>query len=164
MDFEGFVLSTMPLAVAAAHEASGEVASVIDKRSFLLAAGREVRSAVIEPPLHVPSDEDEVRVGSGLAAKSAPEAPLSGEALVRHELRATGSRASPVPLAATCRTSLRNAGRDGRNAGFGHWGDPCHVVKQAGDWADVLAKQGRFALVRGKLLSVVNQEPVPLSC
>ncbi len=162
MDFEAFVLSTMPLAIAAAHEASGEVASVIDKRSFLLAAGREVRAAAIEPPLHVPSDEDEVRVGSALAAKSALEAPLPGEALVRHELRATGSRASLVPQAVTCRTSLRNAERDGTNAGFVRWGDPYHVVKQAGD--DVLAEQGRFALVRGKLLSVVNQEPVPLSC
>jgi hypothetical protein len=59
--------------------------------------------------------------------------------------------ASRVVAAATCRISLRNAGRGGTNTGFGLWGGPYHVVKRACDRADVLAEQGRFALVRGKV-------------
>jgi endonuclease YncB( thermonuclease family) len=201
MDLKGVMLSTIPLAFAAAltafdahaqvprdcsgrSEASGEVARVIDGRSFLLADGREVRLAAIETPLPVPGDEDEDRVEAAFASKAALETlllrrqvdllvpgsgpdrysrvvafafvrVLSGEALVQHELVATGrALVSPAPTAATCRIYLRNAERDARNARFGLWGDPYHVVKQASDWADVLAEQGRFALVRGKVLSV----------
>jgi hypothetical protein len=126
MDHEGPVLSTIPLG-AAAHQPSDEVASVTAGRPFLLADGR----------------------GPVLAAEDAREALWSGETL--RDLPATGHRrTSPVAAAATCRISLRNAGRDGTNAGFGLWGGPCHVVKRAPDRADVLAEQGRFALGRGK--------------
>jgi hypothetical protein len=128
MDLERSVLSTIPLAVA--HEASGEVASVIDARSFLPADGRGVRLAAIEP-------SDENGVGSALAAKAAPQV-LSTPA--RHELAATGHR-----------ICLRNAERDARNAGFALWGAPCDVVNQPGGWTDVPAEQERFAMVRGEV-------------
>ncbi len=127
MDLERSVLSTIPLAVA--HGASGEVASVIDGRSFLPADGRGVRLAAIEP-----RDEG---VGSPLAAKAAPQV-LPTPA--RHELAATGHR-----------IYLRNAERDARNAGFALWGAPCHVVNQPGGWTDVPAEQERFAMVRGEV-------------
>jgi hypothetical protein len=146
MDLEGFVLSTIPLAVATAHEAAGEVASVIDERSFLLADGRGVRYAAIEA-----SDEDEVRVRSALAAKAAPQALLSGEPVVQHELVATGRAPASRVTVAACRIYFRNAEPDARTAGFGLWGTPDHVVKQASDWADVLAEQERFALVCGEV-------------
>lgn len=166
------------------NEASGEVARVLDGRSFLLADGREVRLAAIEAPLPVPGDEDETRVEAALASKTALETLLlhrevdllvpssgsdrygrlvayafvrtpSGEVFVQHELVAAGrALVSPVVIAATCRIYLRNAEQDARNARFGLWGDPFNVVMQASDATDVLAEQGRFALVRGKVLSV----------
>jgi endonuclease YncB( thermonuclease family) len=203
MDLEGLTLSTIPLAFAVAatltafdahaqvprdcsgrSEASGEVARVIDGRSFLLVDGREIRLAAIETPLLVPGDEDEDRTEAALASRAALESLLlhrevdllvpgsgpdrygrvvafafvrtqSGEALVQHELVATGrALVSPTPTAATCRIYLRSAERDARKAGFGLWGGPYHVVKQASDPPDILAEQGRFALVRGKVLSV----------
>jgi hypothetical protein len=123
MDHEGLVLSTIPLGAA---RPADEVASVND--GSLLAEGR----------------------GPVLATEAAREAPWSGEIL--NDLPATGrGRTSRVAAAATRRISLRNAGRDGTNAGFDLWGGPYQVVKQARDRADVLAEQGRFALVRGKV-------------
>ena len=201
MSLEGLMLSTAPLAFAAAltafdahgqglrdcggrSEAPAEVARVIDGRSFLLADGREVRLAAIETPLAVPGDEDEARVQAALAAKTALETLLlhrevhllalssgpdrygrlvayavirtsSGEALVQHESVAAGhALVSPAASAATCRIYLRNAERDARNGGLGLWGDPYYAVKAADDPADVLAEQGRFALVQGKVMSV----------
>src|ERR1700680_4767186 len=52
----------------------GEVASVIDGRSFLLADGREVRLAAIESPPVSDAGRDDARSGAGLAAKAALEA------------------------------------------------------------------------------------------
>jgi micrococcal nuclease len=165
-------------------EAPAEVARVIDGRSFLLADGREVRLAAIETVLSVPGDQDEARVEAALAAKAALETLVShrevgllvsgagpdrygrliayvfirtasGEVLVQRELVATGhALVSPVSPAATCRIYLRNAERDARIGGLGLWGDPYYVVKNAANPADVLAEQGRFALVHGKVTSV----------
>jgi endonuclease YncB( thermonuclease family) len=164
-------------------EAPAEVARVVDGRSFLLADGREVRLAAIETPLAIPGDEDEARVQAALAAKTALETLLlhrevylfvsrgpdrygrlvayafirtsSGETLVRHELLAAGhALVSPGASAATCRIYLQNAERDARNGGLGLWDDPYHAVKDAADPADVLVEQGRFALVRGRVMSV----------
>jgi len=165
-------------------ETSGEVVRVIDGRSFLFTDGREVRLAAIETLLPVPGDEDEVRVAAALAAKTALEtlalrhevslhvlgaspdrygrlvayafirAP-SGETLVQRELLATGQAlVSPTPLAARCRIYLQDAERDARTARLGLWGGSYYVVKQAVSPVDVLAEQGRFALVEGKVTSV----------
>ncbi len=201
MDLKGIMLSTTALALAAAltasgaraqaprdcsgrSEAAGEVARVIDGRSFLLADGREVRLAAIETPLPIPGDEDEDRREAALASKAALETLLlhrevgllvpasgpdrygrlvayafvrtpSGEAMVQREMVAAGhALVSAAGAVATCRTYLRSAERDARNAGFGLWGDPYHVLTQASNSPDVLAEQGRFLLVRGKVLSV----------
>jgi endonuclease YncB( thermonuclease family) len=165
-------------------EAPAEVARVIDGRSFLLADGREVRLAAIETPLPVPGDEDEVRAEAALAAKTALETLVShrevdlhivgagpdrygrlnafafiripsGDALVQHEMVAAGyALASPVAAAATCRIYLRNAERDARTGRLGLWGNPYYEVKYAANPADVLAEQGRFALVHGRVTSV----------
>jgi endonuclease YncB( thermonuclease family) len=159
-----------------------EVARVIDGRSFVLADGREVRLAAIETPLLVPGDEDEARVQAALAARTALETLLlhrevsvtnsgpdrygrllgyafvrmsSGEALVQRELVAAGwALVSATAPAATCRIYLRNAEREARSGGLGLWGDPYHVVKAAADPSDVLAEQGRFVLVQGRVMSV----------
>lgn len=148
MDLEALVLSTTPLAVAAAHEPSDEVASVVDGGPFRLAGGR---LAAIAPPLHAQSDEDRVGGESVLAAKGAREALSSGESLAQHEAPAAGHAQTLRGAVAACRICLRRAERDGRNGGFGFGSDPYRVVKQARDWAEVLAEQGRFAPVRGKV-------------
>jgi hypothetical protein len=61
---------------------------------------------------------------------------------------------STTPLAvAAARTPSDEVAseRDGRNGGFGFGGAPYRMVKQASDWVDVLAEQGRFAPVRGRV-------------
>jgi endonuclease YncB( thermonuclease family) len=159
-----------------------EVARVVDGRSFLLADGREVRLAGIETLLPVPGDEDEARVAAAAAARSALEAFVrdrdiairstgsdrygrllayvfvrtpSGEILAQRELVAAGhALLSPAPLPAPCRASLREAERTARAAELGLWGDPYYVLKMADNIADVLAEQGRFAVVGGKVASV----------
>ncbi len=58
---------------------------------------------------------------------------------------------APVALTAGCRTYLRDAERVARTAKLGLWGDPYYVVRQANNIADILAEQGRFAVVEGKV-------------
>jgi endonuclease YncB( thermonuclease family) len=159
------------------------VARVIDGRSFVLADGREVRLAAIETVLPIPGDEDEARVAAALAAKAALETLVrdreievsvtgagsdrygrltayvfagspAGEVLVQHELVAAGHAVvAPVPES-PCRRILRAAERAARARGTGLWGAPYSVVKNAAEPADILADQGRFALVQGKVASV----------
>jgi endonuclease YncB( thermonuclease family) len=162
---------------------SAEVARVIDGRSFILADGREVRLAAIETLLPIPGDEDEARVAAALAAKSTLDMllahrkvdlsvagsgsdrygrltawvfinPSSGGGLVQRELVAAGHvLVSPIP-ASPCRAYLQAAEHEARSRGFGLWGEPYSVVKKADDPADVLADQGRFAVVEGNVRSV----------
>lgn len=169
---------------AGAAATSGEVARVVDGRSFLLADGREVRLAAIETLVPIPGDEDEARVAAALAAKAALEslvlhhqvdlrmlaaspdrygrlmayvltATLPGEILVQRELVAGGhALVAPASSAARCRTYLHNAERGARAAKLGLWSDPYYVVKQATDAADVLAEQGQFSVVEGRVTSV----------
>jgi endonuclease YncB( thermonuclease family) len=163
---------------------AGEVVRVIDGRSFLLADGREVRLAAVETLSLVPGDEDEARVTAALAGKAALESVVlhrevtlrpagagpdrygrliayvfvrtpSGEALAQHEMLAAGQAlVAPAALTAGCRTYLRDAERAARAAKLGLWGDPYYVVRQADNIADILAEQGRFAVVGGKVASV----------
>lgn len=164
---------------------TGEVARVIDGKSFLLADGREVRLAAVETLSLVPGDEDDARVTAALAAKAALESAVlhrevtlrpagaagpdrygrliayvfvrtsSGESLAQHEMLAAGQAlVAPTALAAGCRTYLRDAERVARAAKLGLWGDPYYVVRQADNTADILAEQGRFAVVGGKVASV----------
>jgi endonuclease YncB( thermonuclease family) len=161
---------------------SGKAVRAVDGRSFLLADGREVRLAGIETLLPVPGDEDEARVAAAGGARTALEALIldreitvrssgtdrygrliafasvpaaSGEMLVQRELVAAGQAlVSPAALAVSCRGYLREAERAARAAKLGLWGDPYYVVKQADDIADVLAEQGRFAIVGGRVASV----------
>jgi endonuclease YncB( thermonuclease family) len=160
-----------------------EVARVIDGRSFLLADGREVRLAAIETVLLKPGDEDEVRLAAGFAAKAALEALVlrsnvdlvvagagsdryrrltayvfahtsSGEVLVQHALVTFGHALVSPDATTACRTYLRDAERSARVQGLGFWSAPSSVVKNAADVADILAEQGRFAVVQGKVASV----------
>ena len=182
--FDARAQAPRPVDCGGNSETSGEVVRVIDGRSFLLADGREIRLAAVETPLPVPGDEDEARVAAALAARRALETltlhrevdlrvlgvspdrygrPVayafvrtpSGETLVQHELLAAGQAlVSPAPLAARCRTYLQDAERDARTGKLGLWGDSYYAVKRADSPLDVLAEQGRFALVEGRVTSV----------
>lgn len=173
----------MPRDCNGADAGVAKVARVIDGRSFLLADGREVRLAAIETPLLVPGDEDEARAAVAQESRAAleelvlnreirlssPEVAAdrygrvtawafaqtpSGTALVQHELVAAGhALVSPVP-ATPCRIYLRAAEQEARSRGLGVWGKPYSMVKNSADPADVLADQGRFVLVQGKVASV----------
>jgi endonuclease YncB( thermonuclease family) len=162
---------------------SGRAARVLDGKSFLLADGREVRLAAVETVMPVPGDEDEARVAAASAARTVLETLVlqhdvalragaapdrygrliayafvtgpAGETLVQRELIAAGQAVvSPVALAAGCRAHLRGAERTARAAKLGLWGEPYAIVKPADDAADVLAEQGRFAVVAGRVLTV----------
>jgi endonuclease YncB( thermonuclease family) len=204
MNFKRFVIPASTLAFAASlaafdanaqamagavdcggsSEGFGEVARVIDGRSFVLADGREIRLAGVETLLPVPGDEDEARREAAQVAKAALETlvlhrevglrvsaagadrygrlvafvytrMLSGETLVQGEMVANGQAlVSPALPATRCRTHLRDAERDARAHKLGLWGDPYYAVKHADNPVDVLAEQGRFALVEGKVASV----------
>jgi len=169
---------------ASGGKASGEVARVIDGRSFRFPDGREIRLAAIETLLPVSGDEDEARVAAALAARTALETLVlhrevvlripgaspdrygrmvayafirtpSGDVLVQRELLAIGQAlVSPAAMAAGCRTYLRDAERTARTGRLGLWGDPYYVVKPSGSAVDVLAEQGRFVVVEGQVVSV----------
>lgn len=159
------------------------VARVIDGRSLVAADGREVRLAGVETVIPVPGDEDEARVAAAQAAKAALETLVldheidlavagagsdrygrltahvfvrtpSGMVLVQREMVAAGhALVSPVP-ASPCRAYLQAAEREARARGLGLWGASYVVLKKAADPADILADQGRFALVQGTVASV----------
>jgi len=162
---------------------AGEVASIIDGRSFRLTDGREVRLAGIEPPAMTGADETG-RVGrAGRAAKAALEeltlrrevalassaapdrygrlvayafltAPAA-ERFVQRDILAGGyALVSPLGLAPACRILLRGAEQAARAARLGLWADPYYGVRKADDPTDVLARQGSFTLVGGKVVSV----------
>jgi endonuclease YncB( thermonuclease family) len=164
-----------------ASAAAVTAARVVDGRSFVVADGRDVRLAAIETVLPVPGDEDDARVAAAQAAKAALETLLldreidvsvtgadrygrltayvfahapSGEVLVQRELVAAGhALVSPIP-ASPCRSFLQAAEKQARARAAGLWGAAYSVVKQAADPADILADQGRFVLVHGKVASV----------
>jgi endonuclease YncB( thermonuclease family) len=161
-----------------ASMALGEVARVIDGKSFLLADGREVRLAAIESPPLSDAGQNE-RSGAALSAKAALEALILHRAVVGR-LAADADRygrliayvflagpssetfveaggnamLSPAVIGPACRAFLRAAEGAARAARLGLWGDPYYGVKEADNTADILAQQGRFVVVEGKVASV----------
>jgi endonuclease YncB( thermonuclease family) len=183
------ITMTPPTALGAASDCAGpdvvvgEVANVIDGKSFRLADGREVRLAAIESPLVTAAGPDDARSHAGLAARDALEglvlrrqiaarptispdrygrliayafiAGPASEILLQQEMLANGhALLSPAGIASPCRTALRAAEGKARAAGLGLWSDPYYGIKQADHPADFLLDQGRFALVRGTVASV----------
>jgi len=177
-------------AAQAAHPAcasttvgSGEVARVIDGRSFVLTDGSETRLAAIEAPPVSGADPNEEHAAVGQAAKAALEGLLvhrsivlrsAGAGLDRYGRRIAQVFAGPnaeiwiqseiltkgYALVAAggdnreCLSFLRGVERKARAGMLGLWGEPFYVAKEAQYPDDILTELGRFALVAGKVISV----------
>ena len=173
-----------PAAACGAEEtARGTVSRVSDGRTFTLADGREVRLAGIEvPPFPAPRDSNaapggaaakaalEALAGSGeVVLRSAQALPdrygrtvayaykerAGDEVLVQGELLAAGfARVGDSAGSRACAAELFKRERAARQARLGLWADPYYAVLDAGTPATMLAQNGRFALVEGKVVSV----------
>jgi len=153
--------------------AEGTAGRILDGRTFVLDNGREIRLAGIEvPPLAQPQGQGPAPDGS--AARDALAALLSGVPIVLkqadaqktdrygrlvayafvkrdgadHAVQAVrvGSRA--------CALELLRAETAARKAKLGLWASSYYDLLHADSPTDVLAEQGRFALVEGRVLSV----------
>ena len=155
----------------------GRVDRVIDGRSFVLADGREIRLAALEvPPAGGAS-------AAGTAARAALASMVAGETVelrsaaaapdrygralayaftagerthsVGHALLARGhARAGAEIGDPACAAELLSQERVARTAKIGLWGEPQYAIMAAGDLAGLVAGQGHFAVVEGKVLSV----------
>lgn len=156
---------------------AGRVDRIIDGRSFMLDDGREIRLASLAVP---PADIS----AAGQAARAALAAMLTGATIELRSAAATPDRygrtvayaftaGGPEPrsvahalLAAgharlgvesgdpACAAELLSRERDARTAKLGLWGDPEYAILAAGDLTGLVAGQGHFAVVEGKVLSV----------
>jgi hypothetical protein len=143
----------------------------VDGRTVALADGREVRLAGIEvadagtAALRALIEGHDValgrlgretdRYGRAVAVVALKTGPLDIENSVQRAMLAQGmARVSAHVGDIGCTKALREAEKPARAAGLGLWGDPHYLVRNAEDFAGILAIRGRFAVVEGKVLSV----------
>jgi endonuclease YncB( thermonuclease family) len=164
--------------------AQGSASRTIDGRRFVLDDGREVRLAAIEvPPLPLPQESDPapggaasrdaldaLLLGALVTLKQAePQKTdrygrLVAYAFVRHGdvehlVQADLVGAGYARVAArvgnlACATELLSRELAARAAKLGLWASSYYDLLRADNPTDVLAEQGHFALVEGKVLSV----------
>jgi endonuclease YncB( thermonuclease family) len=164
--------------------AHGSASRIIDGRSFVLDDGREVRLAAIEvPPLPLSQETDPapggtasrdaldaLLVGAQVTLKQTePQKTdrygrLVAYAFVRHGdvehlVQADLVGAGYARVAArvgnlACATELLGRELAARAAKLGLWASSYYDLLRADNPTDVLAEQGHFALVEGKVLSV----------
>jgi endonuclease YncB( thermonuclease family) len=159
-------------AAPCSFEAQGEgrVAAVIDARSFRLADGREVRLAGIEPvsteaAKHVAALTSIV-AGRDVTLRADDDAPdrygrqtafvfVAGEPnSVQATLLSQGEAFAAADISdKTCAAALLAAESAGRAAKMGIWAS-ASATKNAESTGDILAGNGRFMLVEGRVLSV----------
>ena len=162
----------------------GSASRVIDGRSFMLDDGREVRLAAIEvPPLPLPQEPDPapggtaardaldvLLMGALVTLKQAEPQKTDrygrlvayaftghggGERLVQADLVAAGyARVAARVGNRACATELLRRELGARAAKLGLWTGSYYDLLRADNPTDVLAEQGHFALVEGKVLSV----------
>jgi micrococcal nuclease len=170
-------------ACAGAIIATGEVARVIDGKTFILSDGREARLAAVEAPPASAADPNEEHAAVGQAAKTALEGLLirhsvvlksagtgrdrygrlvaqvftgpNQEIWVQSEILTKGyALVAGGGDISTCLSFLRGVERRARAGRLGLWGEPYYVMKEAQYPDDVMTELGRFALVGGKVISV----------
>ena len=163
---------------------SGRVTAVQDGRSFSLDDGREVRLVAIEtPPAAAPGDSGR-DVDAAAAAKAALESlvldqtvelhqrapatdrygrilayvtvPALAEPSVAHALVARGlARVAATVDEPACASELLARERAAARAQkLGLWDEPDYAIVGAENGSDLLERQGHFAVVEGKVLSV----------
>ena len=151
-------------------QGEGRVAAVTDARSFRLADGREIRLAGVEPV----SPEAARRTtalsaiigGRDVMLRGEDDAPdrygrqtafvfVAGEEnSVQAALLAQGEALAAADIMEKdCAGALLAAEAAGRAAKKGIWADPS-ATKNAESTGDILAGNGRFMLVEGRVLSV----------
>ena len=160
------------LAAPCSFEAQGEgrVAVIIDARSFRLTDGREIKLAGIEP---VAADAAKrtaalsaIIAGRDVTLRADDDAPdrygrqtafvfVAGEENpVQATLLAQGEAFAAADIAdKDCSAALRASEAAGRAAKKGIWAGPS-ATKNAESTGDILAGNGRFMLVEGRVLSV----------
>jgi endonuclease YncB( thermonuclease family) len=166
-----------PIGIVTARSAS-------DGRTFALSDGREVRLAGIEVPSPAAAGDRVPQSAAGQSAKAALEALIAGKTVtlsgsgpktdrygrlyayaavtkegaqqsVQHVLIAQGyARVSARIGTAACGKELLALEQRARAAKLGLWREPYYELRQAANPGAVLADQGRFSIVEGKVVSV----------
>ncbi len=164
--------------------ARGSASRVIDGRTFVLDDGREVRLAAIEvPPLPLPEESGaapggvaardalvSVLTGAevvlrraepqkadryGRVVAYAVAARDGAERLVQADLIAVGAARVAARVGnRACAAELLSRENAARRAKLGLWASPYYDLLNAENPAAILAEQGLFALVEGKVVSV----------
>jgi endonuclease YncB( thermonuclease family) len=156
---------------------AGRVNRIIDGRSFMLDDGREIRLASLAaPPAEASATGQAARTalaglltGETVALRRAAAAPdRYGRAVayavtdgdgeprsVVHALLAAGhARLGAEAADPVCMAELLSQEQKARIAKLGLWRDPQYGILAAGDLTGLVAGQGHFAIVEGKVLSV----------
>jgi endonuclease YncB( thermonuclease family) len=156
---------------------AGRVNRIIDGRSFMLDDGREIRLASLAaPPAEASATGQAARTalaglltGETVALRRAAAAPdrygravayafTDGEGEPRsvvHALLAAGhARLGAEAADPVCMAELLSQEQKARIAKLGLWRDPQYGILAAGDLTGLVAGQGHFAIVEGKVLSV----------
>lgn len=159
-------------AAPCSFEAQGEgrVAAIVDARSFRLTDGREIRLAGIEPVSAEAARRttalSAIVAGRDVTLHGDDDAPdrygrqtafvfVAGEEnSVQAKLLSQGEAFAAAEIAdKDCSTALLAAESTARAAKIGIWGTPS-ATKNAESTGDILAGNGRFMLVEGRVLSV----------
>lgn len=149
---------------------AAQPASIPDGRTLILADGREILLAGIEPAPAWPQAQAALAsrvAGKSLILKGLSAEPdrygrraafvtVSGsETPVQYDLLRDGVvRVGGAVEPDGCRAELLAAERKARAAKVGLWSDPVYEIRQADDPAGIAAGRGRFAVIEGRVLSV----------
>lgn len=168
---------TAPVAHAAAAapcsfetQGDGRVAGVIDAGSFRLTDGREIKLAGVEPVSAKAAKRtaalSAIVAGRDITLRADDDAPdrygrqvafvfvAGGENPVQATLLAQGEAFAAADIAdKACAAALMAAEAAGRAAKMGIWASGS-ATKNAESTGDILAGNGRFMLVEGRVLSV----------
>ena len=166
------MVATPAVAAACSFAAQGEgrVATVIDARSFRLADGRDIRLAGIEPVAYDAANSraalSALIAGRDVTLRGEDDTPdrygrqpafvfLDGAGnSVQAALLGQGEALVSANVTdKDCAAALLAAEAGARDAKSGIWAGPA-VIKNAESPGDILAGNGRFMLVEGRVLSV----------
>jgi len=164
--------------------ARGKAGQVIDGRTFVLNDGREIRLAAIEVGPLAPADDARAARGGAAAKDALARLLAGADVVLRQaeaqktdrygrlvvyafvardgaehpvqpDLIAAGfARVAARAGSRDCALELLNREKTARIAKLGLWASSYYDLLDADDPANVLAEQGRFALVQGKVASV----------